>query len=247
MLRLGTSEPLHKGCNWDRQNEETRPLVSNNVLSIVLVAHNAEAKLTDDVTRLLEISSDISPFFDLLIIDDGSTDETITIAGDLARQYPQVNAYHNAMRYGHAAALQTGIRETRGEYVFFCTPRPSASQMRKLWRIRTSPQFVMAQPSTASGAAEADSPQNTAGLGIRLIHRQALLSRQRRYDAAGKRIFRSIVTRDAIGLSEPQYLVRTVSDGLTQDGPTAAGIRNIAGMRRQSASSEGTAKNLTLS
>jgi hypothetical protein len=69
----------------------------------------------------------------------------------------------------------------------------------------------MAQPCTASGAGETGSPENPMGMGIRLVHRQALLPRHMRYDPAGKRIFRSIVTRESDGLSAPQYLMRTVS------------------------------------
>ena len=201
---MGTPDPSRQGmATWDRQSEKTRPFVSSNSLSIVLVAHDAEAQLTDDVTRLLEIASDLSSHVDLLIIDDGSIDETLSVARELARQYPQVHVHHNALRYGQTAALQTALRETSGEYVFFCTQLPTASQMRQLWHIRTSPRFVMAQPANTQVGADS--------LDVRLIQRAALLPQRHLRHDSGQRIFRTITTRDTEPLGAPQYIVRTVS------------------------------------
>jgi hypothetical protein len=184
--------------------------VSSDSLSLVLVAHNAEANLLADVTRLLEIAGDLSSRLDLLIIDDGSIDETLTVARELARRYPQINVHHNALRYGQTAALQTAIRETVGEFVFFCSQRPSASQMRQLWHIRTSPHFVMAQPSLADKQPVADSKD------LRLIQREALLAQRHLRHDVGKRVFRTITTRDIESLGAPRYIDRTVSEPTNQ-------------------------------
>ena len=117
---------------------KTRRTVSDS-LSIVLVANNCETSLTPDVFDLLEITGDLSSFVEILIIDDGSIDETRSVAQDLARRFPQVYVHHNAMRYGNAAAMQTAMRETIGEYVFFCTEMPSVSQLQQLWSISQEP------------------------------------------------------------------------------------------------------------
>ena len=134
-------------------------------LSIVFMTHNSESSLTPDILNLLEIAGDLSSYVELLIIDDGSTDETLSVARDLARRFPQVYVHHNAMRYGTAAAMQTAMRETVGEFVVFCTETPSVTELRKLWSIRTSPKFVMGQPSE----------QTDHGV-LRLIHRPAVVS-----------------------------------------------------------------------
>lgn len=131
-------------------------------LSFVLVAHNVENKLTADILDLLDIAGDLSSYIEVLIIDDGSTDETMSVARDLARRFPQVYVHHNAMRYGNTAAMQTAMRETIGEYVFFCTEMPNVSHLQKLWTIRKSPRFVMGQPSEDKG--------------LRLIHRPSVIS-----------------------------------------------------------------------
>jgi hypothetical protein len=153
-----------------------RRIVSSS-LSIVFLAHNCELTLTADILDLLDIVSDLSDFVEVLIIDDGSIDETRSVAQDLARRFPQVYTYHNAMRYGVAAALQTAMRETTGDYVFFCTEIPSFSQLRRLWSLRKSPRFVMGQPS-----------EDQAGGTLRLIHRPSVVSQAYiRSDAAERR------------------------------------------------------------
>ena len=144
-------------------------------LSFVLVTHNNETKLTADILDLLDIAVDLSSYIEVLIIDDGSTDETLSVAWDLARRFPQVYVHHNAMRYGNAAAMQTAMRETIGEYVFFCTKMPHVSHLQKLWGIRKSPRFVMGQPSEDKD--------------LRLIHRPSVKSQADvRVDAPQHRI-----------------------------------------------------------
>ncbi len=141
-----------------------RPVSSS--LSIVLVTHDRESSLNADVVEFLDIASDFSSYIELLILDDGSTDETRSVALGLARRYPQVYVHHNAMRYGNAAAMQTAMRETVGEFVLVCTEVPSVSQLRNLWSVRTSPKFVMGKPADAE----------VNGSTLRLFHRPSVVS-----------------------------------------------------------------------
>jgi hypothetical protein len=120
--------------------------VSQPSLSVVLVVHNAEPDIFDQVTHLLEILTDLAPSFDLLILDDGSVDDTMVAACELARCYPQIHMHHNAMRYGPLAAVRTAMRKTTGEYVAVCTGRVSHEQLRELWLMRENPRFAMAEP-----------------------------------------------------------------------------------------------------
>lgn len=59
-------------------------------LTLLLPVRNAQASLSRDVARILEIAADLSPCFELLILDRGSTDATEEVADELARSYPQV-------------------------------------------------------------------------------------------------------------------------------------------------------------
>lgn len=167
-------------------------------LSIVFVTHNSESTLTPDILNLLDIAGDLSSYLELLIIDDGSTDETLSVAHDLARRFPQVYVQHNAMRYGTTAAMQTAMRETVGEFVVFCTEMPSVTQLRKLWSIRTSPKFVMGQPND-----EAD-----AGGVLRLIHRPSVVSQVYARSDDGEQTMRGPLESRTEKVAAPKHLAR---------------------------------------
>ena len=71
-------------------------------LSIVLPVHNAQNTLACDVHLLLELLPDITPRFEILIVDDASSDHTEEIAHELSLQYPQVRVKRHLRRQGQS-------------------------------------------------------------------------------------------------------------------------------------------------
>lgn len=86
-------------------------------LSVLLPVHNAQATLAATVDDLLDVLADSIERFELLIIDDGSTDATGEIAAELTRHYPQVRVMSHGVSMGREAALQTGLKRSQGEVV----------------------------------------------------------------------------------------------------------------------------------
>jgi glycosyltransferase involved in cell wall biosynthesis len=116
-------------------------------LSVVLPVHNAEATLTHNVYELLDVLPEIATRFEILIVDDGSTDHTDEIAHELARCYPQVRVVRHARRRGPSAAMETGMTRTTGDVVFVhdeATPI-SATELRQLWSMRNDSELVTAR------------------------------------------------------------------------------------------------------
>ena len=82
-------------------------------LSIVVPAFNEEATLARVVEKLIRV-----PYlFEIVIVDDCSSDRTLEIARKLAAKYPQVRALTHPVNRGKTDALRTGFAETKGDIV----------------------------------------------------------------------------------------------------------------------------------
>ncbi len=98
---------------------ETSPPEPSFQLSIVIMAYNEADSLkivADEITAAVQR---LGIEYELLIIDDGSTDGTGQIADDLARQSQQVRVIHHTPNGGLGAVYRTGFAEARGLYLTF--------------------------------------------------------------------------------------------------------------------------------
>jgi glycosyltransferase involved in cell wall biosynthesis len=104
-------------------------------LSLVLPVCNVEETLADKVQHLFEMLNDLTDEFEVLLIDQGSSDHTIDVAQDLAVQYPQVRVSRRAALNPEADPIAQTLAETTGDIVFVqnghTAVRPSA--LRQLW------------------------------------------------------------------------------------------------------------------
>ena len=88
-----------------------------SLLSILLPVKNVQATLANSVHEILEIISEWTKEFELLILDDGSTDATSEVAVELTRAYPQVRAVCLGRSQGAEAVVQHGLSLSRGKMV----------------------------------------------------------------------------------------------------------------------------------
>jgi glycosyltransferase involved in cell wall biosynthesis len=127
----------------------------NPTLTIVLPIFNAEDRLAGQVTQLLDVLPELTRSFEVLLVDDGSTDDTAHVAEELATCYPQVRLVRHPLSLGLAETIQTGLDHTQGEIVLVGDPRHGlpANDLVKLWRLRQENDMVMARkPVTQSNA-----------------------------------------------------------------------------------------------
>jgi glycosyltransferase involved in cell wall biosynthesis len=137
----------------------------NTALSVLLPVFNAQQSLETGVTEILELLPELSPRFELCILDDGSTDDTAEFARDLAARYPQIVVIRHPVRLGLAEAIQTGLDHTQGEVVLIGNEdyQLEPDDLRTLWQLRDtqrratewvsnhSPPRLRAFPTATSG------------------------------------------------------------------------------------------------
>jgi cellulose synthase/poly-beta-1,6-N-acetylglucosamine synthase-like glycosyltransferase len=122
-------------------------------LTIVLPVYNAESRLRNSVTELLELASELTPEFGLLIVDDGSTDATFEVAEELAARYPQVLVRRHRQRQGLGATLEYVQRRVHSDAVMLHdghTP-VNPQQMRSVWQSWISHSAAGINPQEGSG------------------------------------------------------------------------------------------------
>ena len=88
-------------------------------LSVVIPAFNEETNIRlgalDKVSRYLERQSYV---WEVIIVDDGSSDATTELLGSFAQNNPGFTIIHNRHQ-GKAATVISGVRASRGEFVLF--------------------------------------------------------------------------------------------------------------------------------
>lgn len=104
-------------------------------LSLIIPVHNAERSLGQQIARLLDLLPELTQRFELVIVDDASTDHTADVATELSREYPQIRVVTQNRRLGLTAAAQRGKQRATGEVVLTQEEIGGlgSAELRKLW------------------------------------------------------------------------------------------------------------------
>ena len=84
-------------------------------ISVIVPIYNTAAYLSRCIESLVnQTYSDLQ----IILIDDGSTDESSAIADDWQIKDPRIEVYHQ-LNQGQSAARNVGLQHARGEYIAF--------------------------------------------------------------------------------------------------------------------------------
>jgi glycosyltransferase involved in cell wall biosynthesis len=91
-------------------------------LSVVLPCCNEEGNLERAVRAAADASEGASDDYEIIVVDDGSTDATLPVASELARRDPRVRVLVHAGARGYGAAVRTGIRAAQMPWILLVDP-----------------------------------------------------------------------------------------------------------------------------
>jgi dolichol-phosphate mannosyltransferase len=108
------------------------------VLSFVLPAHNEAPNVAAIAARLAEVAAPLGPY-EIVFVDDGSTDGTLAAIRALAAGNPAIRYVSFTRNFGHQAALRAGLRHARGAAVVVMDcdlehPPELVTQLAQEWR-----------------------------------------------------------------------------------------------------------------
>jgi glycosyltransferase involved in cell wall biosynthesis len=86
-------------------------------ITLIVPALNEEAVIAQVLERIYEHAAGHFRDFELIAVNDGSTDRTGEIMDGIAARHPQVRVLHNKPNIGLGASFQRGLREAHCQYV----------------------------------------------------------------------------------------------------------------------------------
>ena len=88
-------------------------------ISVFFPCYNEQENVGRTVEKALEVMQQFDADFEVIIVDDGSSDGTRQIADEIAGRDKRVKVMHHQHNLGYGAALQSGFKAATKELVFY--------------------------------------------------------------------------------------------------------------------------------
>lgn len=143
-------------------------------LSVIIPAYNEELRLAESLPKVFEYLRRREYAWEVLVVDDGSSDRTSEVARELSRGYP-CRVLRNEPNRGKGYSIRRGMLEAHGRYRLFSDADQSTpiEEMEKFW------------PYLEQGYAVV--------IGSRALEGSRLEVRQKRYREMMGRVFNFLV------------------------------------------------------
>jgi len=107
-------------------------------LSIFFPVFNDEATVRRVAEKAVRVASQLTDDYEVVIVNDGSPDNSGTYADAVARECAAVRVIHHPRNLGYGAAVRTGLAACRKEWICFTDgdDEYDLHDLKKLWKLR---------------------------------------------------------------------------------------------------------------
>jgi glycosyltransferase involved in cell wall biosynthesis len=159
-------------------------------LSVLLPVRNVQSSLSASVHEILDVVAELTGRFELVIIDEGSTDGTWDVARELAQLYPQVRLLRDHVQSHVGASLRDSnrvsafgseaqaprerrghVRAARGDLVIAHNGSSpiDAQEIARLWRSLAAPAPKFLRTPGVASARRTASSNDARNSGFRIM------------------------------------------------------------------------------
>jgi glycosyltransferase involved in cell wall biosynthesis len=127
-------------------------MISSESISVVLTVENAQNWIAADLEALIDCLADLTSRFEVIVIDNGSRDDTIEILEDLHCRFPQIACRRLARAEAFEDATAHGLALAHGEFIFTTgqEARVAVEELRRLWALRGDRRLLVARSRTTA-------------------------------------------------------------------------------------------------
>ncbi|MEL7368788.1 MAG: glycosyltransferase, partial [Myxococcota bacterium] len=106
-------EPLASAATDDLPDRETAPFTPGPEVSVIIPVHNEGPIIEGSIRELRARFEKIGRSFEIIIAENGSTDDTVQIAEELCEQFSNIRLMRSP-EPNYGAALRAGIEAAQG-------------------------------------------------------------------------------------------------------------------------------------
>ena len=88
-------------------------------ISVFFPCYNEQGNIARTAQRAIDVLQKLGADYEVIIVDDGSSDATAKIADEIAGKNSRVKVVHHPTNLGYGAALQSGFKAATKELVFY--------------------------------------------------------------------------------------------------------------------------------
>ena len=88
-------------------------------ISAVFPAYNDGGSIASMVSTASIALRQVSNEYEIVVVNDGSSDYTATVLDELKSKYPELRVIHHPTNKGYGAALRTGFNTATKEWIFY--------------------------------------------------------------------------------------------------------------------------------